>query len=186
MKTILTVPALLALVAAPALAEPQTKTVTIDRPNYEGSRTVTRDPEAGTLQRDAEVTRKSDGATAERHFERTRTDDGFTASGSATGFNGKTRSFEIDRTRTDSGSTTNGSYTTRGGETYVVTGNRARTETGFTANQHVANGAGEAVYNRDVTVARANGQVSRSVDVTRAEGFRRPPRLARPGNGRRH
>lgn len=185
MKTIMTVPALLALVAAPALAEPHTRTVTIDQPNYQGSRTIVRDPEAGTLQRDAEVTRKSDGATAERHYERTRTDDGFTASGSSTNFNGETRSFEIDRTRTDSGSTTNGSYTTRGGETYVVTGNRTRTENGFTANQNVANGAGETVYNRDVAVARANGQVTRSVEVTRAQGFQRPPRLG-GARGRRH
>ena len=89
---------------AAALAEPRTRTVTIDTPRFEGSRTVTRDREAGTLVRDAELTRRSDGATATRHYERQRTETGFTASGTATGFNGGTRSFEVTRTRpTDAG-----------------------------------------------------------------------------------
>lgn len=85
-------------VPAAALAEPATRTVTIDTPRYEGSRTTTRDREAGTLTRDTSVTRRSDGATATRHYERQRTADGFTASGNTTAFNGATRSFEVTRT----------------------------------------------------------------------------------------
>lgn len=85
-------------VPAASLAEPVTRTATIDTPRYEGSRTVTRDREAGTLTRDTSVTRRSDGATATRHYERRRTADGFTASGNATAFNGATRSFEVTQT----------------------------------------------------------------------------------------
>jgi hypothetical protein len=83
---------------AVALAEPVTRTVTIDTPRYEGTRTTTRDREAGTMVRDTEVTRRSDGATASRHVERQRTENGFTVSGNATAFNGATRSFQVTQT----------------------------------------------------------------------------------------
>ncbi len=89
---------------AAALAEPETRTVTIDGPRVQGTRTVTRDRDAGTLTRDTQLTRRSDGATATRHFERQRTETGFTASGTATGFNGATRSFEVTGTRAADGS----------------------------------------------------------------------------------
>ena len=180
MKKILLVPALAAIFAVPAMAEPMTKTVTIDRPNIDGTRTITRDKEAGTLSVDTQVTRASDGATASRELDRTRTADGFTVSGSSTNFDGQTRSFERTRTRTDSGSTSSGSYTTRDGETYTTSGSRTRTDTGFTANQNIKDSAGTTVFNRDVSVTRADGQVTRSVDVTRAEGFRPPQRPERP------
>jgi hypothetical protein len=84
---------------AAALADPITRTMTIDGPRVQGSRTVTRDRDAGTVTRDATLTRRSDGATATRHYERRRTADGFTASATATGFNGGTRSFEVTRVR---------------------------------------------------------------------------------------
>ena len=184
MKKFLLVPALAAILAGPVMAEPVTKTVTIDRPNYDGTATIVRDKEAGTLSRDTQVTRASDGAIATREFDRTRTADGFTASGSATNFDGETRSFERTRTRTDTGSSTSGSYTTRGGETYTTSGNRTRTDTGFTANQNIKDNTGATVFNRDVTATRANGQVTRSVDVTRAEGFRPPHRPERPQGSR--
>ncbi len=181
-----TLAAMLALtVATHALSAPVTRTVMVDKPRYEGTRTIVRDHEAGTLTRDAEVTRKSDGATAERHYERARTDTGFTASGDSTTFAGQTRSFDVTHTRTDTGGTTNGRYTGRGGETYTLAGQRTKTETGHIANQHITNGAGETVYNRDARVSRANGQVTRSVDVTRARGFH-PPRALRAGARRRH
>lgn len=180
MNKFLIVPALAAILAGPALAEPVTKTVTIDRPNYDGTRTTVIDKDAGTLSRDVQVTRASDGATATRSYDRTRTDSGFTDSGSATNFKGETRSFERTRTRTDAGSSTSGSYTTRGGETYTTSGNRTRTDTGFTANQNIRDASGATVYNRDVTASRAGGQVTRSVDVTRAEGFHPPHRPNRP------
>jgi hypothetical protein len=181
-KTLI-VPALAAVLAVPAFAEPVTKTVTIDRPNYDGTRTIVRDKDAGTLSRDTQVTRASDGATASREYDRTRTTDGFTASGSSTNFKGETRSFERSRTRTDTGSMSNGTYTTRDGETYTTSGSRNRTETGYTANQNIKDSAGTTVFNRDVNASRSNGQVTRSVNVTRAEGFH-PPR--RPQAGRRH
>ena len=167
------------LFAGGALADPVTKTVTIDKPNFEGSRTVVRDKEAGTLSRDSELTRKSDGATAMRSYDRARTDDGFTASGNSTNLRGQTRSFNLDRSRNQTGATTTGTYTGRGGETYGLSGNRTRTDTGFTANQSVTNSAGERVYNRDRSVSRAGGQVTRSANVTRTEGFKGPRRARR-------
>ncbi len=167
------------LCAGSALADPVTKTVTIDKPNFEGSRTVIRDKDAGTLSRDSELTRKSDGATATRSYDRARTDDGFTASGSSTNLRGQTRSFNLDRSRNQTGATTTGTYTGRGGETFGLSGNRTRNDTGFTANQSVTNSAGERVYNRDRSVSRAGGQVTRSTNVTRAEGFKGPRRARR-------
>jgi hypothetical protein len=174
MKKLLIVVTASTVFASGALADPVTKTLTIDKPNFEGSRTVIRDKEAGTLSRDAELTRKSDGATATRSYDRARTDDGFTASGNSTNFRGQTRSFNLDRSRNQTGATTTGTFTGRGGENYDLSGNRSRTETGFIANQSVTNSAGERVYNRDRSVSRADGQVMRSTSVTRAEGFKRP------------
>lgn len=83
---------------AAALAEPVTRTATIDTPRYEATRTITRDREAGTVVRDTQVTRRADGATASRHFEGQRTENGFTGSGTATAFNGATRSFQVTQT----------------------------------------------------------------------------------------
>ena len=186
MKKFLLVPALVAVLSGPSFAEPVTKTITIDRPNIDGTRTTVRDKDAGTLSRDTEVTRASDGATASRSYDRTRTEDGFTASGSATGFDGRTRSFERTRTRTDTGSVGSGEYTTRSGETYTTSSSRSRTDTGFVANQNIKDSTGTTVFNRDVTASRANGQISRSVNVTRAEGFHPPRRPERPQGTRRH
>ena len=78
-----------AIIASGALADPVTKTVTIDTPKYDGTRTIAGDKEAGTLSKDAEVTRKSDGATASREYDRQRTAHGYNAEGSVTRFNGK-------------------------------------------------------------------------------------------------
>ncbi len=176
MRIILTIPALVLVVAGPATAEPRTRTATFDTPRAEGSRTTVIDRAAGTVSRDAEATRKSDGATASRSYDRVRTDTGFTASGSATGFAGRTRSFETTRTRTENGSTTSGTYTGRGGETYTLSGNRARGQGSFSANQSVTrNSTGQTVFARDVSATRSGGQVSRTVNVTRPQGAR-PPR----------
>lgn len=183
MKTLFIAIGAVALTTAPSLAQ-TTRTTTIDTPRVEGSRTVTRDRAAGTVARDAELARKSDGATASRTYDRQRTETGVTASGSSTGFAGRTRSFDYERTRDGKGGfTSSGTATTRNGETFTGTGMRTRTEDGFDSNRNVVNGAGETVYNRDASVSRSNGQVSRSVDVTRAEGFR--PRANRRANGLR-
>lgn len=177
-------PVLAVVLATPALSEPRTRTVTVDRPNYEGSATTVRDPQAGTVSRDAEVTRKSDGATATRSYDRTRTETGFTASGSETGFAGRTRSFETARTRTENGSSLTGTYTGRGGETYALTGSRERSQGSLSANQKIVrNSSGETIYNRDVHTTRANGQLNRSVTVTRKQGVRPAPLAG--GAGRR-
>lgn len=176
-----------ALSASTAFAEPVTKTVTVDRPNYEGSRVIVRDKAGGTLTRDTDVTRKSDGATASRDYSRTRTDTGVVASGSETGFAGKTRSFDYERTRTDSGYTATGTTTGKGGRTYSYEADKVRTGTGYTSGKTVTGPRGRTLYNRDVAVDRTGGIVTRSVDVTRAKGFHRPQVRGRGfGGGRRH
>ena len=180
MKTILIMPLAAALLVAPAMAEPVTKTVTIDGPKYDTTRTTVRDKAAGTVSRDATVTRDRDGATATRSYDRAKTADGVTASGTATGFNGKTRSFGYQRTKTANGSTATGTATGPNGGTLNYTGSRERTDHGFTANQNIVNGQGRTLYNRDVVQSRANGEVTRSVDVTRAVGFN--PRHFAGGN----
>ena len=78
------------LIVPAALADPVTKTITIDTPKYEGTKTITRDKEEGTLTRDNDVTRKSDGATASRDYTRTRTAHGYNAEATLTRFNGET------------------------------------------------------------------------------------------------
>lgn len=173
MKAVILIASAAAMFATAANAQPVTKTTTVDRPNYEGTRVVVRDKAAGTATRNTDVTRKSDGATASRDFSRTRTDTGSTVSGSSTGFNGKSSSFEASRTRTDTGFTSSGTATGRNGQTYTMTGNRTRTENGYTSNRNVVNGSGATVYNRDASVSRANGQVTRSVNTTRPAGRRR-------------
>lgn len=77
------------LTATGALADPVTRTYTIDTPKYEGEKTVTRDKEAGTLSKDSELTRKSDGAVATREYDRARTAHGYDATGSLTRFSGQ-------------------------------------------------------------------------------------------------
>jgi hypothetical protein len=185
MKTLLLL-AGAALAATAATAEPTTKTITVDQPNYDATRVIVRDKEAGTLIRETSVIRERDGATASRDYSRTRTDTGVVASGSATGFAGKTRSFDYERTRTETGSTTTGSATGRNGQNYALSGNRTRTGSGFTANQNIVNtGNGRTIYDRNVAVDRSAGNVTRSVDVTRAKGFHRPQGLGRGIGGAR-
>ncbi len=110
MKHLIILP--LAALALAASASAQTsRTTTIEKPKGTATKTVTRDN--GTRTVDATATRNSDGATATRHRERTKTENGVSGSGSQTGFNGKTRSYEYDRTRTEDGWTTTGSRPTK-------------------------------------------------------------------------
>jgi hypothetical protein len=173
----------LAVVAATALcgtamAEPITRTTTFDGPKYEGTRVVTRDADTRTTTRETDATRKSDGATASRDYSRTRTDTGVAASGSSTGFGGRSSGFDYQRTRTDGGYVESGTATGRAGRDWTLSGSGTRTDIGYTRNRAIANGSGETVYNRDVSQTRANGQVSRSVDVSRKAGFRPRARVA--------
>lgn len=181
MKTHILVSIAMLSISGVALAEPATRTTTVDTPKYDGTRVATRDAAAGTYSRDTAVTRASDGATATREYDRARTETGVTASGSATGFAGNTRSFDYERTRTDNGYTANGTATGRNGETYTLTGQGTRTDTGYTRDRTVTNGSGTTLYDKNVTATRANEQVSRDVSVTRAQGVRAP----RIGRGRR-
>jgi hypothetical protein len=187
MKAMILIASVAALAATAAYAEPVTRTVTVDKPNYEGTRVVVRDKAVGTLTRDTDVTRKSDGATASRDYSRTRTETGVTASGSQTGFAGNTRSFDYERTRTDTGFTASGTATGRGGNTYSYDAEKVRTGSGFTSDRSVTGPNGRMLYDRDVAVDRSGGNVTRSVDVTRAKGFHRP-QVAGHGfrGGRRH
>jgi hypothetical protein len=184
MKTLILL-AGVALAATAAVAEPTTKTVTVDRPNYDATRVIVRDKEAGTLTRETDIIRERDGATASRDYSRTRTDSGVVASGSATGFAGRTSSFDYSRTRTDTGYVASGTATGKGGRTYSYDAERIRNGSGFTAEQTVTGPKGRTLYDRDVAVTRSGGNVTRSVDVTRAKGFHRPQGLGRGIGGAR-
>lgn len=173
------------LAATAAYAQPVTRTKTVDGANYDATRTTTRDKAAGTFTRDTDVVRARDGATASGNYSRTKTDSGVSVSGSQTGFGGRTRSYGYDRTRTDTGSTTTGTATGRGGQSYTLSGNRTKTDSGFTTNRNVVNSEGRTVYNRDTVVSRSNGNVTRSVDVTRAKGFPKPQSTGRGMRGAR-
>src|SRR5262245_21728929 len=137
-----------ALIAPAAMADPVTRTVTIDTPRYEGTRTVTRDQEAGSLSRDTDVTLKSDGATASRDYDRQRTDTGVTESGSTTRFNGDTRSFDYERTRTAHGYNATGTVTGFNGNTYDYSAKLRRGEYRVGRTQVLRNDSGQIVAAR--------------------------------------
>lgn len=176
-----------AFVVTTAVAEPVTKTVTVDRPNFDATRVIVRDKQAGTLTRDTDIIRARDGATASRDYSRTRTDDGVVASGSSTGFGGRGSSFDYARTRTDTGFVAGGTATGRDGRTYIYNAEKVRNGSGFTSDRTVTGPNGRTLYDRNVAVDRSGGNVTRSVDVTRAKGFHGPQRHGRGiGGARRH
>ena len=117
MKRLITL-SLLALVAAPTLADPVTKTVTYDGPKGSGSKTTIVDREAGTRSLEGTATRNSDGATATRSRQSERTADGRSGSGSATRFNGNQRSYEYERVNSGNGFNTTGTATGANGAVY--------------------------------------------------------------------
>jgi hypothetical protein len=141
------------LAAAPALAQ-QSRTVTVDAPRYEGTRTATHDPDEHTLTRETDITRKSDGATASSSFERQRTDDGVTRERTSTDFEGRTSSTSSERRRTADGSESEAQHVRRDGTVADYTGQRTRTENGSVAHQtRSVNGqpAGERTVERTHT-----------------------------------
>jgi hypothetical protein len=167
----------LALATLPAHAQ-SSRSVTVDRPNYEGTRTVARDGQ-GSISRDTDVTRKSDGATASRDYDRTATGSGWTASGSATGFEGRTRSFDASHSRGNGSAATNATATGPNGGSVHYAGSSARTGNGYVRSQDVTTGSGRSLLSRDVAVSRGGGQVSRSVNSARAAGYHPRARAAR-------
>lgn len=154
MKTLLLTGLAATWLASAAMADPFTKTVTVDTPKYEGTKTIARDKEEGTVSRDAELTRKSDGATATREFDRARTDDGFTATGTTTRFNGDTRSFEYERDRTAKGYNAEGSLTRFNGKTYDYDAKVRRGEYRVARSQVLRNENGRIVAARRVVRPR--------------------------------
>jgi hypothetical protein len=137
-----------------AFAEPVTRTVTFDTPRYDGTRTTTRDREAGSLERDTVLTRSSDGAVAIRSYDRQRTDTGASLSGSTTRFNGDTRSFDAERTRTARGHRTEGGVTGFNGERYAYHAAGRRTPNGFVRRQGLRDSDGDLVAGRRIAVRR--------------------------------
>lgn len=140
--------------ASAALAEPVTRTIAIDTPKVEGSRTVTRDREAGTVSKDTELTRKSDGATASREYDRQRTENGFTASGSRTQFDGDTRSWDYERTRIAHGYNAEGSVTRFNGKTYDYDAKLRRGEHRVAKKHVLRNEQGKVIAARKVVRPR--------------------------------
>ena len=136
------------LVAPAALAEPVTRTYTIDTPKVEGTKTVTRDREAGTVAKDSELTRKSDGATATREYDRAKTENGSVASGSRTQFDGNTRSWDYERTRTAHGYNAEGSLTRFNGKSYEYDARVRRGENRVARSQVLRNENGRVVAAR--------------------------------------
>jgi len=148
MTKLLLTAAAVALLAPSALADPVTKTVTIDTPKYEGTKTYTRDKEEGSFSKDAALTRKSDGATATREYDRQRTETGMTASGSTTRFDGDTRSFDYERTRTAHGYNAEGTLTRFNGQTYDYDAKVRRGEYRVGRSQVLRNSSGQVVAAR--------------------------------------
>src|SRR5688500_6582318 len=118
--TILTLAAA-GLVAAPAVAQ-QGRTVTIDTPRYEGTRTTERDRAEGSLSRETDVTRKRDGATASRDFSRQWTGDGVTRNRTSTDFQGRAASSYYERERTAHGWQASGERMQRDGDMLTYRG----------------------------------------------------------------
>lgn len=174
---------LLLLFTATGASAQSSRTSTVDSPNFSGSRTTTIDPATGTASRDGTVVRKSDGAVATRSVDRTRTDSGVTIEGNASNFAGETRSVDYARTRTDTGSTATGSFTRRNGETLTYQGSSARGDGSFATQQQVTGANGQSLYARTATSTRTEAGINRSVNTTRATGFR--PRASVRGARRR-
>jgi hypothetical protein len=140
------------LMTAAAVAEPVTTTYTIDNDKISGTKTVTRDQQAGTVSKDSELTRLSDGAVATREYDRARTESGWAASGSTTRFNGDTRSFENVGTRNQNGYTAEGSVTGYNGQAYGYDARGHKTGNGYVRHQTLTNQDGKKVAGRHVVV----------------------------------
>lgn len=163
--------------AMPAAAQDRTRSKTFEGPNVSVGQTNTVNRETGTATRDKTVTNLATGNTATSSSVRQRTETGSTIASVQTGPRGNSRSLNGERVRTENGSTFNGAATGRGGETYGLAGSRSRDGQGnSSASQSVTGSTGETLFNRNRTTARSNGQVSRNVNTTKAQGFK-PPRV---------
>lgn len=181
-KTPLMIASLAALaLSAPLAAQEKSRTKTYEGDKFTAIQTTTVNPETGTATRTGVATNINTGQTATSTGVRQRTDTGSTVSLTQTGTQGRTRSVEGERVRTENGSTFSGTATGRGGGTYGLAGSRSRDGQGNSqASQSVTNSAGEVLAARDRVTTRGNGQVSTTINKTRAEGVSRPPRTRRP------
>ena len=154
--------AVLAVLPAAALADPHSRTVTVDGDRIDGTRTVTVEREAGTRSRDRELVRARDGATMTSEYDRQRTDTGVAATGSRTNFEGETRSFDYERTRTGRGYRAEGNVTGYNGESYDYNAAGRRTAHGSRRVQGLRDSDGDLIAGRATHSRRtADGQVVR-------------------------
>lgn len=167
--------------AMPAAAQEKSRSTSYDGPHVSASQTTTVNRDTGTATRDREVTSTATGNTASGSAVRQRTEDGSTIDIVQTGPQGRSRSLEGTRARSENGASFTGTATGRRGETYGLQGSRSRDGDGNSAaRQSVTNSAGETLAARERVTTRSDGQVSRSVSRTRADGARRPSRARRP------
>jgi hypothetical protein len=157
--------ALLAGTGAMAEQARADRSVSVDAPGFEGSRTVTRAPGERTVS--ADVTRKADGATASRERRWARTGDGVTRSGERTGFDGRSRSADYARTRTGDGFVETGSLTRANGAQWSLAGEGGRTEDGRMRTRVISDGDGQLLRTRTDSVRRTDGMVIRDRQVVR-------------------
>ena len=174
MKPLFLISAAAAVLAAAPAAISQTRTITVDTPNYYGERVVTRDRDAGLTTRNSTVTRKADNAVATSNWERQRTDTGALLSGSQTNFRGQTRTFEGERQRGNGRYRTRGTITRPNGNEFDYRAQGRRTQNGWVRRQRVRNSEGETVARRNVRVRRDGNTVTRRVTSgRRGHGVRR-------------
>lgn len=147
------------LAATPALAQ-QSRTVTVDAPRYEGTRTSAYDRDTRTLTSETGLTRKSDRATANSSLVRQRTEEGVTRERASSDFQGRTSNTRYERRRTDSGWESEGQHVRRNGSVADYTGQGTRTETGYTAHQ-TRSVNGRPAGSRTVEVTRPQRRAAR-------------------------
>ncbi|WP_299326811.1 hypothetical protein [Parasphingopyxis sp.] len=182
--TFLTTVAIAMLLPAPALADPVTRTYTVDTPRVEGERVVTRDRDAGSRSVDSTLIRKEDGAIATRNRNSQRTDTGRTFSGTTTRFNGDTRSYEAERVRDGNRYRTTGSGVGYNGNEYTYDARGRATPNGFNRQQRVRNADGEVVAGRNIRVRERGNTRVRRATVGNGDGARRTTTTRRTVNRR--
>ncbi|MEO1169750.1 MAG: hypothetical protein AAFW97_13665 [Pseudomonadota bacterium] len=180
----LTSVAIAMLLPGAALADPITRTITIDTPRVEGERVVTQDRDAGLRTVDATLIRKEDGAVATRNRESQRTDTGRTFSGTQTRFNGDTRSYEGERVRDGNRYRTTGTGIGYNGNEYTYDARGRRTPNGFDRQQRVRNADGEVVAGRNIRVRERGNTRVRRATVGNRDGVRRTTTTRRTVNRR--
>ncbi|QLC23953.1 hypothetical protein HFP57_02165 [Parasphingopyxis algicola] len=184
MKSIVLIGTAAVTLAVAPMAMAQTRTITVDTPNYSGERIITRDSDTGFYSRDTAITRKDDGAVATRYWESNRTDTGRTMSGSQTRFNGDTRTYEGERMRRGNHTRTHGTTTGPNGETLDYRGQSRWNGHGYDRRQRLRNEDGQVVAGRNTHVRQRGNTRVRRVAVGNQNGVRRVTTTRRTVNRR--